>query len=232
MDRSTDDIKDTTKDNGDFKNTAKIYTLHGAQRNAADLQDTGGQGATIIAFDAPGAPAADKTDTLAAETNAAVPSDEALPDNVAVMSRAHLERQTFEKSNDYFDEVPHRVIGVISSREIEEAEDYDIFDEAEQMADVDALVPPEKDETVRGFFKQIFGKIKQFFVHLGYFFTNLKRGIHNKLTAGKRKKAEEERRQRAAERRLQRQDEMERRRADNGLVQVRRRRERRDNDSR
>ena len=233
MNRSIDDNKDTTENTGAEKHTAKIYALNGEEIDpAAQAEAAGGLTAKIIAFNAPADTAAEADGEEPSADDGAEPADEApLPDNVSVISREQLEQQTFEDSNDFFDEVSHRVIGVISSKKIEEAEDYDIFDEAEQLADGYAR-EDEKDETVRGFFKQIFGNIKRFFVHVGYFFTNLKRGIHQKRTAGKRKKAAEERRQRAAERRLQRQEEMESRRADNGLVQVRRRREHRDNDSR
>lgn len=220
MERSIDDRKDTTEQISETgsSGTAKIFAMNGERIDSAAWQDRSGQTPEIIAFDTPG-------------DSAEAPAEEALPDNADGALPGQPEQQAFEKSNDFFDEVPHRVIGVISSKEIEEAEDYDIFEEAEQMSDGDEPAP-EKDETVRGLFKQIFGSIKRFFVHLSYFFTNVKRRLQQKRTAGKRKKAEEERRRRAAERRLQRQEEMESRRGSNGLVQVRRRRERRDNDSR
>lgn len=237
MNRSDDDIRLTTESgsetDGEVTDAVKIYALHGAQTDAAhEKQETGGQAARIIAFGAPAEPAA-PDEEAPEDAPAAAPDDAPLPDNVDVISREKLEQQTFEESTDFFDEVPHRVVGVISSKEIEEAEDYDVFVEAEQPdGGADVPEPPEKDETIRGLVKNIFAGIKRFFVHLGYFITNIKHGVQRKRAADKRRRTEKQRARRAAEQRRRRQEDMESRRDRNGLVQVRRRRERRDNDKR
>lgn len=139
--------------------------------------------------------------------------------------RQQAKRTKFRDSDDFFEEAPKKTMGVISNKEIHDAEDYDVINEIERRAteveteDVDAGVP--FTETL----KKIGNGIKSFGVHCGYFCKNVYRMIKRKRAAAKRKKAEEERRERA---RMRAERERQRRRASqNGeLVQVHSRNER------
>ena len=115
-------------------------------------------------------------------------------------------------------------MGVISSREIEEAEEYDVIGEVEQRAEELEKETPTAGESFSKAMKKVGGGFKSFFTHCGYFATNVRREIKRSRARKKRKKAEEERRRQHAERRQQ---SRERRRTDGGLVQVRSRGERR-----
>ncbi len=113
--------------------------------------------------------------------------------------RSQAKRIKFSDSDDFFEEAPKRTMGIISNKELDEAEDYDVINEIEQRAarveieseDVDAGVPID----VR--IKKIGKGFKSFGIHLGYFCTNVYRLIKRKRAIAKRKKAEEERRERA-----------------------------------
>ena len=134
----------------------------------------------------------------------------------------------FRNSNDFFDEAPRKTVGVISSRDIDEAEEYDVIGEVERRAsevEREAPKPKKKGNGFVGVLKKIGAGIGSFFTHCGYFITNLKREIKRSRAKKKRKKAEEERRRRARERAAQ-QRAQQRQRDDNGLVQVRSRGER------
>ncbi len=140
--------------------------------------------------------------------------EELLSDEVLVREESKQER--FKSSNDFFEEAPRRIFGVISSKQIEEAEEYDVIGEEEQRAVEIEKEPPKAKE------RNSFGaSVKSFFTHCGYFATNVKREIKRKRAKSKRKKAEEERRRRQMERRQQERAVRERRRDSNGLVQVR-----------
>ena len=178
--------------------------------------------------------------TLAEEET---PKLEIVVDNVSPAPETPPE-ESFEDSDDFFEEKPQRIMGVISSREIEEAEDYDVIGEEEQRAETVKRQAPspevnaeEADEDAAAanagsaLLAKIGAAINQFFIHLGYFFTNLRRAVKRRHAIKKRKRAEEERRLREEERRRQeriRRAERERQRDANGLVQVHRRDERRD----
>ena len=178
--------------------------------------------------------------TLAEEET---PKLEIVVDNVSPAPETPPE-ESFEDSDDFFEEKPQRIMGVISSREIEEAEDYDVIGEEEQRAETVKRQAPspevnaeeaDEDEAAAKAGSELLAKIgaaiKQFFIHLGYFFTNLRRAVKRRHAIKKRKRAEEERRLREEERRRQeriRRAERERQRDANGLVQVHRRDERRD----
>ena len=178
--------------------------------------------------------------TLAEEET---PKLEIVVDNVSPAPETPPE-ESFEDSDDFFEEKPQRIMGVISSREIEEAEDYDVIGEEEQRAETVKRQAPspevnaeeaDEDEAAAKAGSELLAKIgaaiKQFFIHLGYFVTNLRRAVKRRHAIKKRKRAEEERRLREEERRRQeriRRAERERQRDANGLVQVHRRDERRD----
>lgn len=140
--------------------------------------------------------------------------DELLSDEVLVREESRQER--FKNSNDFFEEAPRRIFGVISSKQIADAEEYDVIGEEEQRA-----VEIEKEQPKAKERKSVGASVKSFFTHCGYFATNVKREIKRKRARSKRKKAEEERRRRQMERRQQQRAVKERRRDSNGLVQVR-----------
>ena len=142
--------------------------------------------------------------------------------NDEVLVRAEAKRAKFSDSNDYFDEAPKRVIGVISSKDIQNAEEYDVIGEMERRADEVEKEPPKKGEKFKGVVKSIAGGIKSFFVHCGYFITNVRREIKRKQALKKRQQYEEDRKRRARER-----AERQRLQAENGgLVQVHKRTDR------
>ena len=72
--------------------------------------------------------------------------------------------------------------------------------------------------------KGILQKIKSFFVHCGYFITNVRRAFKRRRAMKKRQKAEAERKRRQAERRRQERTASEQHHEDTGLVRVRTRR--------
>ena len=144
-----------------------------------------------------------------------------------VLAREENKQEKFKESSDFFEESPKKVMGVISSKEIEEAEEYDVIGEVEQRAGELEQEPRQKGEGFVGVLKKIGGGIKYFFVHCGYFATNVHRAFKRRRAMKKRKKAEEERRARQAERRRQERASDLRPRDKNGLVQVHRRDDRR-----
>ena len=168
------------------------------------------------------------------------PTLEIVVDNVT-NGREKPQPESFEDSGDFFEEKPHRIAGVISSKEIEEAEDYDVIGVEEQRAEkaerAQESTGEEEAEAESGggseLLQKLGGGIKSFFIHLGYFFTNIWRAIKRRHAKRKRKRMEEERRLREQERLRQqraRRAEMEKRRDANGLVQVHRRDEHRPSD--
>ena len=134
--------------------------------------------------------------------------------NDEVLAREESKQEHFKSSNDFFEEAPRRVIGVISSREIAEAEEYDVIGEVEQRAEEIEREPQTKQR------RSFLGSLKSFRVHCGYFATNVKRAIRRKRAESKRRKAEKERRRRQIERQRQQRAVQQRRRESNGLVQV------------
>ena len=119
------------------------------------------------------------------------------------------------------------MIGVISSQEIEEAEEYDVIGEVEHRAEQIEQEPEYEGERFSETMKKVGSGLKNFGTHCGYFATNVKRSIKRRRAINKRKKAEEERRQKQIERRRQQRAAQERRRDSNGLVQVHSRDDRR-----
>ncbi len=139
--------------------------------------------------------------------------------------RAEAKHAKFDSGYDFFDEAPKKTVGVISSEELEEAEDYDVINEVEQRVN-EVEKPAQKSSQS---FAKTMGKIgrgiKSFFVHCGYFFTNLSKMIKRNRAMKKRKKAEEERKRRAKQRAV-RQRERQERENRGELIQVHKRGER------
>lgn len=142
--------------------------------------------------------------------------------------RAEVKRTKFNDSDDFFEESPYKIKGVISSKEIDDAEDYDVIEEIEKRAVEIEKEKPAKEtkfvDTTKSIALNIVSGAKYFFVHCGYFCTNVHRLIKRKRAVAKRKKAEEARRERARMRAERQQRQGAR---DGELVQVHRRSERR-----
>lgn len=140
--------------------------------------------------------------------------------------RQASKRTKFNDSDDFFEEAPKKIMGVISSKDIRDAEDYDVINEVEKRVSEVEKSNASVGENVLNVFKKIGGGIKSFAVHFGYFCTNVSRMIKRRNAQKKRQKAEEERRERA---RLRAAKERQQRREmqNGGLVQVHRRNDRR-----
>lgn len=152
--------------------------------------------------------------------------------NDEVLVREESKQSRFKDSDDFFEEAPHRTVGVISSREIAEAEEYDVIGEIEKRADEVEKETPSAGENVSNAMKKVGGGLKYVGTHMGYFATNVTREVKRSRAKRKRQKAEEERRARARERELrqrqsQRNPQQRPARRPDGLVQVRSRDDRR-----
>ncbi len=137
-------------------------------------------------------------------------------DEVLVRDEA---KHKFSDGYDFFEEAPKKTMGVISSEDIRDAEDFDVINEVEKKASEVEKSGPGTGETVAGAMKKFGAAVKSFGVHCGYFVTNLSRSIKRKRAAKKRRKAEEERRARARAR-AARQRQQEQNMQDGKLVQV------------
>ena len=158
--------------------------------------------------------------------------------NDEVLVRDEVKSNKFKSSSDFFEEAPRKSVGVLSSRDIQDAEEYDVIGEEEKRAEEvkrDKPEPKKKKKKNKGGFKAFMlgflAGAKYFFVHCGYFITNVYRLIKRKHKIRKRKKAEEERRRRARERAAKQRAmaaQRERQQRENGgLVQVHSRDDRR-----
>ena len=160
--------------------------------------------------------------------------------NDEVLVRQNVKSNKFKSSSDFFDEAPRKSVGVISSRDLEEAEEYDVIGEEEKRAEEVKREEPKKKAKkkngggAKAFFLGFLMGCKSFFTHCGYFITNVRRAVKRSRAKKKRMKAEEERRRRARERAAQqraqsqnREQQREKQRTSGGLVQVRSRGDRR-----
>lgn len=133
--------------------------------------------------------------------------------------RKTIETEKFDNSYDFFEEAPRKIVGIIDvdSADLRNAEDYDVLVEEEKRARrVETEQKPKSDSDFTEKLAKAGSAVKSFFVHCGYFCTNVSRMIKRKRAMKKRQKAEAARRERERRRReLNRQ-----RRDENGLVQV------------
>ena len=133
--------------------------------------------------------------------------------------RKTIETEKFDNSYDVFEEAPRKIVGIIDvdSADLRNAEDYDVLVEEEKRARrVETEQKPKSDSDFTEKLAKAGSAVKSFFVHCGYFCTNVSRMIKRKRAMKKRQKAEAARRERERRRReLNRQ-----RRDENGLVQV------------
>lgn len=149
--------------------------------------------------------------------------------NDEVLVREESNQSKFENSYDFFEEAPKKKMGIISNKELDEAEDYDVISEIEQRASKVSREEPKEvsaGEKVLAGIKAFGMGVKSFGVHCGYFCTNVYRLIKRKRMIAKRKKAEQERLERARER-AERQRRTRRASEDGSLVKVHSRTDRR-----
>lgn len=152
--------------------------------------------------------------------------DDSLSDEELV--RQQVKRSRFDSGYDFFEEAPKKTMGVISSEDIRDAEDYDVINEVEEKAAKVENEGVKKPNAAVVILKKTGSGLKSFGIHFGYFCKNLTKMIKHKRAAAKRKKAEQERRERErarAERARQRAARQNS--GDSGLVRVHSRSEQR-----
>lgn len=158
-------------------------------------------------------------------------NDEEDYNNDEELVRQEAKRVKFKDSDDFFEEAPKKTIGVISSKELRDAEDFDVINEVEERAKEVEKPSQNAGKSFVEAMKKVGGGIKSFGIHCGYFCTNVSRMIKRKHAMKKRQKAEAERRERARQR-AERQRTQRREMENGGLVQVHSRSERRPSQNR
>lgn len=182
------------------------------------------------AEEAPSEEVKEKTDMVAELEDSlfgeADENDEEDYNNDEELVRQEAKRVKFKDSDDFFEEAPKKTMGVISSKELRDAEDFDVINEVEERVKEVEKSSQNAGKSFVEAMKKVGGGIKSFGVHCGYFCTNVSRMIKRKHAMKKRQKAEEERRERARQR-AERQRAQRREMENGGLVQVHSRSERR-----
>ena len=158
-------------------------------------------------------------------------NDEEDYNNDEELVRQEAKRVKFKDSDDFFEEAPKKTMGVISSKELRDAEDFDVINEVEERVKEVEKPSQNAGKSFVEAMKKVGGGIKSFGIHCGYFCTNVSRMIKRKHAMKKRQKAEEERRERARQR-AERQRAQRREMENGGLVQVHSRSERRPSQNR
>ncbi len=148
-------------------------------------------------------------------------------ENDEELVRQQAKRSKFDSGYDFFEEAPKKIMGVIKSRDIKDAEDYDVIEEVEEKVTKVETEGERKPNQLIVFFAGAGRSIKSFGIHLGYFCKNISIMIKRKRAAAKRKKADEERRERARKRAEREKQRASVQREDSGLVRVHSRSERR-----
>lgn len=146
-------------------------------------------------------------------------NDEEDYNNDEELIRQEAKRVKFKDSDDFFEEAPKKTMGVISSKEIRDAEDFDVINEVEERVKEVEKPSQNAGKSFVDAMKKVGGGIKSFGVHCGYFCTNVSRMIKRKHAMKKRQKAEAERRERARQR-AERQRAQRREMENGGLVRV------------
>lgn len=153
-------------------------------------------------------------------------NDEEDYNNDEELVRQEAKRVKFKDSDDFFEEAPKKTMGVISSKELRDAEDFDVINEVEERVKEVEKPSQNAGKSFVEAMKKVGRGIKSFGVHCGYFCTNVSRMIKRRHAMKKRQKAEAERRERARQR-AERQRAQRREMENGGLVQVHSRTERR-----
>ena len=175
------------------------------------------------AEEAPSEEVKEKTDMVAELEDSlfgeADENDEEDYNNDEELVRQEAKRVKFKDSDDFFEEAPKKTMGVISSKELRDAEDFDVIHEVEERVKEVEKPSQNAGKSFVEAMKKFGGGIKSFGVHCGYFCTNVSRMIKRKHAMKKRQKAEAERRERARQR-AERQRAQRREMENGGLVRV------------
>lgn len=153
------------------------------------------------------------------KTGEEIQTDEEEFDSDEELLRQQARKTKFRDSDDFFEEAPKKTMGVISSEDIQNAEDYDVINEVEKRVSQVESEEIEEDNRFAETLINVGRGLKSFGIHIGYFCINLRRMIKRKIAAKKRKKMEEERRERAKMRAARERRQM-REMQDGGLVRV------------
>lgn len=139
-------------------------------------------------------------------------SDENDYDNDEELVRQESKQTKFKDSDDFFEEAPKKTMGVISSKDIRDAEDFDVITEVEKRVTEVEKPSSNAGDAFVSTMKKIGGGLKSFGIHFGYFCTNVSRMLKKRHAKKKRAKEEEQRRERArmrAERERARRQQMQ-----------------------
>ena len=209
---------------------AEVVYSNSSHADKTEIEDTEESAEPETAEEAPTEEVKEKTDMVAELEDGlfgeANENDEEDYNNDEELVREEAKRVKFRDSDDFFEEAPKKTMGVISSKDIRDAEDFDVINEVEERVKEVEKPSQNAGKSFVEAMKKVGGGIKSFGVHCGYFCTNVSRMIKRKHAMKKRQKAEEERRERARQR-AERQRAQRREMENGGLVQVHSRSERR-----
>lgn len=209
---------------------AEVVYSNSSHADKTEIEDTEESAEPETAEEAPTEEVKEKTDMVAELEDGlfgeADENDEEDYNNDEELVREEAKRVKFRDSDDFFEEAPKKTMGVISSKEIRDAEDFDVINEVEERVKEVEKPSQNAGKSFVEAMKKVGGGIKSFGVHCGYFCTNVSRMIKRKHAMKKRQKAEAERRERARQR-AERQRAQRREMENGGLVRVHSRSERR-----
>lgn len=209
---------------------AEVVYSNSSHADKTEIEDTEESAEPETAEEAPTEEVKEKTDMVAELEDGlfgeADENDEEDYNNDEELVREEAKRVKFRDSDDFFEEAPKKTMGVISSKEIRDAEDFDVINEVEERVKEVEKPSQNAGKSFAEAMKKVGGGIKSFGVHCGYFCTNVSRMIKRKHAMKKRQKAEAERRERARQR-AERQRAQRREMENGGLVRVHSRSERR-----
>ena len=202
---------------------AEVVYSNSSHADKTEIEDTEESAEPETAEEAPTEEVKEKTDMVAELEDGlfgeADENDEEDYNNDEELIRQEAKRVKFKDSDDFFEEAPKKTMGVISSKEIRDAEDFDVINEVEERVKEVEKPSQNAGKSFVEAMKKVGGGIKSFGVHCGYFCTNVSRMIKRKHEMKKRQKAEAERRERARQR-AERQRAQRREMENGGLVQV------------
>ena len=202
---------------------AEVVYSNSSHADKTEIEDTEESAEPETAEEAPTEEVKEKTDMVAELEDGlfgeADENDEEDYNNDEELVREEAKRVKFRDSDDFFEEAPKKTMGVISNKEIRDAEDFDVINEVEERVKEVEKPSQNAGKSFVEAMKKVGGGIKSFGVHCGYFCTNVSRMIKRKHAMKKRQKAEAERRERARQR-AERQRAQRREMENGGLVRV------------
>ena len=202
---------------------AEVVYSNSSHADKTEIEDTEESAEPETAEEAPTEEVKEKTDMVAELEDGlfgeANENDEEDYNNDEELVREEAKRVKFRDSDDFFEEAPKKTMGVISSKDIRDAEDFDVINEVEERVKEVEKPSQNAGKSFVEAMKKVGGGIKSFGVHCGYFCTNVSRMIKRKHAMKKRQKAEAERRERARQR-AERQRAQRREMENGGLVRV------------